>query len=1259
MYRITIQTLTDNEHTIYFPGSEEYTVTSAVLSLSVGNAGTFEFTMPFSNPLYNEIVDHSIITVYEDNLEIWRGDIQDIKQNFDKSLDVYCLEDLAWLSEEAVAMTAITNETYLQRFTGAIASYNANQVAKRQFTQGVLTSVTTTHTCNWLPKYEENLLDCLRNYIADDGYVRIRRVIEHGSLVRYVDIVRLADFGQQADQTIEFGSNLLDFVKEMDNTNFLNVLYPYGKETENELYGDVMQRIVGTPIQNDASIAVYGRRARSVIFETESEAKLNSLALAYLNRYSQPIMKIQVKAVDLGNIELVNRIHLGDSVRIIANTFAIDQWDYVTKQDLDLLDIANNQITLSDSVKTRSLTSQVAEQATEIKDIRSPLSVLDEAKKNAMSILQGENGGIVTFEVNGEEQIVGILIANNLDITQATKAWGWNINGLCYVHRQYPSDDWTLGIAMTMNGEIVADYITTGEMSADRINGGHIRASLITALNSALVQVIDESTDYSGAYVPNDLTSPTYNWNTEALKKQHEGDTFLNTSTNKGYVYSYVNDYPESDHPYDEHSHDYYYKFTLDFLSGPIKITFDSQCKTETGWDYVDLYYVYENDTYNKRYTGNFGGLEAVIPVNEFYLHFYTDGNNNEWGWKIDSIEHTDDPLTGFTTGSALPTPSNGWNEVTGKHYYQWIETNLANYIAQKATAEVNNMSAEQMFELLTDGGNVQGMFFQNDQVYFNATYIKTGFLSADIIRTGGLLADRIKGGTLTLGGYNDINGKIYLVSAVNYIAGTSGTDNYTANLGYAQTGAEGECVGVLEISNLSADAATLVYEVTYCMVSGSTISEILFDNGTFEVDSGSNTFTLPKKMEVQNNSDYYKIKIKKAPYETVTFDVDVNYAIVYGTLGENGIKTIKGSFGKLSIDGTDSTIYTLGNTQLYSQTARTSASGTIIKINNKLSKIIGSFTVKAYFTGTVASGQSYADGTEGGSILIQRKSKTSSTWSTLETIKFKFNEVVESSTSIDTADFDSYDYRLSVSRTSVSTYLSACERKITTSDYRTFNIAENLFSGNFKGFIDSDSGNIGGWEYGNNTLYTEDTSGFSVSFTTQQAFLGRAGSYISQDIIQNVGSSSYNAEIELVSGTSNIRISASSVTNPDITRSGSGITTTNVYWRAPSDKRLKENITNIDAELSKAIIDSVEPVRFKFKKEKGIHYGMLAQDVRKVLDALGETDAQLEFSQGSMNDLEDQRAINYEEFIPLLINVYKMQQREIEELKKQIKEEK
>lgn len=488
MYRVTIQTLTGNENTIYFPGNDEYTLVNAVLSLKVGSAGEFEFTIPINHPRYDEIIENSIVTVYEDVLEIWRGDIREIEQNFDKSLNVYCLEDLSWLGDETVNMIAITNETYLQRFTNSLATYNANQSEKRQFTQGMLTSVTVTNTCNWKPEWEMTYLDCLRRFIADDGYLKIRRTTIGGVVTRYLDILRLEDYGQQATQTIQFGENLLDFVKDIDTTNFLNVLYPYGAETETKLYGDQMARLEGTPIQNDASITAFGRRARTVVFDTDNVSVLDNLALAYLNRYSQPNMKLEVKAIDLGNIEAVNRLHLGDSVRIVAQPFGVDQWEYVTKQSLDLLNLANNKIELSSTVQARtSLTSQLAEQASIIEEQQTASSILNEAKANALRILNGENGGVIYFVNNDDNQIIEQRIMNNADIDQATKAWRWNINGLAYLSRTYPSNPWNVGVAITMDGQIVANYITTGTMYADRIKGGTLTLGGWSNENGAMV----------------------------------------------------------------------------------------------------------------------------------------------------------------------------------------------------------------------------------------------------------------------------------------------------------------------------------------------------------------------------------------------------------------------------------------------------------------------------------------------------------------------------------------------------------------------------------------------------------------------------------------------------------------------------------------------------------------------------------------------------------------------------------------------------
>ena len=58
---------------------------------------------------------------------------------------------------------------------------------------------------------------------------------------------------------------------------------------------------------------------------------------------------------------------------------------------------------------------------------------------------------------------------NNKDKDKASKVWRFNQNGIGYSKTGYNG---TYGTAITMDGQIVADYITAGTLSADRIKGG-------------------------------------------------------------------------------------------------------------------------------------------------------------------------------------------------------------------------------------------------------------------------------------------------------------------------------------------------------------------------------------------------------------------------------------------------------------------------------------------------------------------------------------------------------------------------------------------------------------------------------------------------------------------------------------------------------------------------------------------------------------------------------------------------------------------
>lgn len=76
---------------------------------------------------------------------------------------------------------------------------------------------------------------------------------------------------------------------------------------------------------------------------------------------------------------------------------------------------------------------------------------------------------------------------------------------------------------------------------------------------------------------------------------------------------------------------------------------------------------------------------------------------------------------------------------------------------AREATQQLdNNLTQEEIFNRLTENGAAQGLYLVNGQLYVNASYIQAGNVSAS----------RISGGTLTLGGTNDVNGVIRVLDA-------------------------------------------------------------------------------------------------------------------------------------------------------------------------------------------------------------------------------------------------------------------------------------------------------------------------------------------------------------------------------------------------------------------------------------------------------------------------------------------------------------
>ena len=104
-------------------------------------------------------------------------------------------------------------------------------------------------------------------------------------------------------------------------------------------------------------------------------------------------------------------------------------------------------------------------------------TALETAIINATNSISGNRGGFVILrDTNSDNKPDEILVMDQEDLALAQKVWRWNKEGLGYSYN--PAGNAYIGpykTAITADGQIVADFITSGVMSASIINGGTLK----------------------------------------------------------------------------------------------------------------------------------------------------------------------------------------------------------------------------------------------------------------------------------------------------------------------------------------------------------------------------------------------------------------------------------------------------------------------------------------------------------------------------------------------------------------------------------------------------------------------------------------------------------------------------------------------------------------------------------------------------------------------------------------------------------------
>ncbi|NCE64065.1 hypothetical protein D1159_05555 [Pseudoflavonifractor sp. 524-17] len=451
-------------------------VISPKLTLEDNGAGSLTMTLPPQNIAYNTIVRMvTDISVEKDGEEIWAGRVLSESEDFYRNRVLCCEGELAYFNDSTqppAEYSGLTVRGYLERL---IAVHNSKAAANRQFAIGAVTVVDDSFP-TYYTNYENTM--SIINALVEryGGHIRVRKV----DGVRYVDYLK--EYPDTCSQAIQFGVNLIAFTKRWDAAEFATVIVPLGRRLENspiealDAYLTVENVNQGSMyVQSSEAVAVYGWIEKTVTWDDVSDpAVLLEKAKAYLADVQFNNMELELSALDLHYLYAdVEAVKLLDEIRVISRPHGLDRLFPVTRLEIPLDSPEQTQFKLGDSVK-KSLTSANNQMSAailqKIEGLPKAHSILKEAKENATHIMNMATTGYITITKDqyGSDTL---YISNVRDYTKASKLWKWNMNGLGY------SNDGgkTFGLAITMDGSIVADYITTGVLNADVIRAGTLR----------------------------------------------------------------------------------------------------------------------------------------------------------------------------------------------------------------------------------------------------------------------------------------------------------------------------------------------------------------------------------------------------------------------------------------------------------------------------------------------------------------------------------------------------------------------------------------------------------------------------------------------------------------------------------------------------------------------------------------------------------------------------------------------------------------
>ena len=367
--------------------------------------------------------------------------------------------------------------------------------------------------------------------------------------------------GQDNGVTIEYGKNLIDAKQEKNIADIATVIFPYAKYhpegEDQEKYISLTEKIL---IHKDAKNFAT-MRCTNVDFSQEwesgtivTEDMLRTKATEYLNKIStEPKISITLsfaalkKTKDYKNLQAFENVKLCDTVTVKILPLGISAKAKITKVKYDSikeryesLEIGETRTNLTKSITAveKEAKELIIRNQTRTEKIKAEI---EKTIKNVTEAITGNSGGHVVLYPSQNPQEIMILDKEN--INEAKNVWRWNLAGLGH---SSTGVNGTFTTAITADGQIVANFITTGELAGTIIKAGTVAAEALDVeyresvkkysqetANAALSSAKEDTTNRLKSYSTTEQMNAAIKTTADSIT-QTVSKTYVTTATYEG-----------------------------------------------------------------------------------------------------------------------------------------------------------------------------------------------------------------------------------------------------------------------------------------------------------------------------------------------------------------------------------------------------------------------------------------------------------------------------------------------------------------------------------------------------------------------------------------------------------------------------------------------------------------------------------------------------------------------------------------------------